>query len=212
MEKAYFERVENGNGTLGTKTIRIESRAKTIRIESRAKTIRIESRAKRLELEKRRLEKERKMDKKRLERWMEEKRLYTEIEEKRLERKLEAKLKSEKLAAQLELERLQVERARIERENIKTRAKMQSAASSQAGQENMAAMTKISGLPSYADEKDNLDNYLLRLERYPTIAGWQRDTWVVRFSPLLTGKALDVYPGLSSKDARDYDKLRKALL
>ena len=29
---------------------------------------------------------------------------------------------------------------------------------------------------------------------------------------MLTGKALDVYSGLSSEDARDYDKVRKALL
>ena len=60
--------------------------------------------------------------------------------------------------------------------------------------------------------KINLDNYVLRFERYATIAGWQRDTWAVRLSPLLSGKALDVYSGLSSEDARDYDKLQKALL
>ena len=40
----------------------------------------------------------------------------------------------------------------------------------------------------------------------------QRDTWAVRVSPLLTGKAKDVYSGLSSEDAWDYDQLRKALL
>ena len=121
-----------------------------------------------------------------------------------------AKLQSEKLAAQLELEGLELERAKVERENIETRA--QSAASSQAGQENVAAVTKTPGLPGFVDGKDNLNNYPLRFDIYATIAGWQRDTWAVRLSPLLTGKALDVYSGLSSEDARDYDKLRKALL
>ena len=116
------------------------------------------------------------------------------------------------MAAQLELEKLQLEGARVERENIEARAEVQSAASSQAGQENVTAVTKTPWLPDFVDGKDNLDNYLLRFERYATMAGWQRDTWAVRLCPLLTGKALDVYSGLSSKDARNYDKLRKALL
>ena len=83
---------------------------------------------------------------------------------------------------------------------------------SQAGQENVIAVNKTPGLPGFVDGKNNLDNYLLRFERYATIAGWQQYTWAVRLSPLFSGKALDVYSGLSSEDARDYDKLRKALL
>ena len=76
----------------------------------------------------------------------------------------------------------------------------------------MAAETKTFELPGFVDGIDNLDNYLLRFERYATIAGWQRGTWAIWLNPLLTGKALDVYSGLSSEDARNYDKLRKALL
>ena len=112
----------------------------------------------------------------------------------------------------MELERLQLERAKVERENIEAQAEVQSTTSNQAGQNNVAAVTKTPGLSGFVDGKDNLDNYLLRFERYATIAGWQRDTWAVRLSPLFTGEALDVYSGLSSEDARDYDKLRKALL
>ena len=52
----------------------------------------------------------------------------------------------------------------------------------------------------------------MRFERYATIVGWQRDTWAVRLSALLTDKALNVYFGLSSKDPWDYDELQKALL
>ena len=134
------------------------------------------------------------------------------MEKKRLERELEAKLQSEKLAAQLELERLRLERAKVERENIEARAEVQSAVLSQAGQEKVATVTKTPGLPGFVDGKDNLDYYLLRFVRYATIAGWQRDTWAVRLSPLLSGKALDVYSEISSEDAWEYDKLRKGLL
>ena len=121
-------------------------------------------------------------------------------------------MQSEKLTAQLELKRPQLERAKVERETIKARAEIQSAVSSQDGKENLAAVTNTPGLPGFVNGKNNLDNYLLRFERYAIIAGWQRDTWAARLSPLLTGKALDVYSGLSSEDARDYAKLRKALL
>ena len=116
------------------------------------------------------------------------------------------------LAVHLELESLQLEKAKIERENIEARAEVQSAASSQAGLENVTAVTKTPGLPGFVDRKDNLDYYLLRFKGYPTITGWQRVKWAVWLSPLLTDKPLDVYPKLSSKNARDYDKLRKALL
>ena len=72
--------------------------------------------------------------------------------EKQFKKELEAKLQSEKLAAQLELERLQFKRARVELENIETRAEVQSAASSQ---ENM---TEVTGLSGFMDGKDNLNS------------------------------------------------------
>ena len=62
------------------------------------------------------------------------------------------------------------------------------------------------------DGKDNLDSYLLRFERLATVAGWERSDWVTRLSPLLSGRALDVFSGLSDEQARDYDKLQKAFL
>ena len=64
---------------------------------------------------------------------------------------LEAKLQSEKLAAQLELEKLQLEIARVERENIEARAEVQLAASSHVGQENVAAVTKTLGLSGFVN-------------------------------------------------------------
>ena len=67
-------------------------------------------------------------------------------------------------------------------------------------------------LPSFIDEKDELDSYLLRFERYPENASWEKDTWAIKLSALLTGRAMDVYTRMSDADASDYDKLKKALL
>ena len=67
-------------------------------------------------------------------------------------------------------------------------------------------------LPGFVDGKDNLDSYLLRFERYSTVAGGKRSDWATRLSPLLLDQALDVYSELSDEQARNYDKLQKALL
>ena len=67
-------------------------------------------------------------------------------------------------------------------------------------------------LPSFIDEKDELDSYLLRFERYAENTSWEKDTWAIKLSALLTGRAMDVYTRMSDADASDYDKLKKALL
>ena len=41
---------------------------------------------------------------------------------------------------------------------------------------------------------------------------WEKDTWAIKLSALLTGRAMDVYTRMSDADASDYDKLKKALL
>ena len=64
----------------------------------------------------------------------------------------------------------------------------------------MVEVTKTHGLPGFVNGKDKLDNYILRFEKYATIAGGQRDAWAVRLSPLPTGKALDIYSGLLNDD------------
>ena len=66
-------------------------------------------------------------------------------------------------------------------------------------------------LPGFVDGKDNLDSYLLRFERYAIVAGWRRSDWATWLSPLLSGRALDVYSGLADEQAMDYDRLQKAL-
>ena len=48
--------------------------------------------------------------------------------------------------------------------------------------------------------------------RYAENASWEKDTWAIKLSALLTGRAMDVYTRMSDADASDYDKLKKALL
>ena len=67
-------------------------------------------------------------------------------------------------------------------------------------------------LPSFIDQKDELDSYLLRFECYAENASWEKDTWAIKLSVLLTGRAMDVYTRMSDADASDYGKLKKALL
>ena len=42
--------------------------------------------------------------------------------------------------------------------------------------------------------------------------GEAKDTWAIKLSALLTGRAIDVYTRMSDTDACDYDKLKKAPL
>ena len=74
--------------------------------------------------------------------------------------------------------------------------------------------TKVKGpkLPWFDEDKDNMDSYLSRFERYAALQGWKIDQWSLHLSALLKGKALDVYSRLPTEDSLDYEKLKTALL
>ena len=59
-------------------------------------------------------------------------------------------------------------------------------------------------IPSFIDEKDELDSYLLCFERCAESASWEKDTWAIMLSVLLTGRVMDVYTRMSDTDASDY--------
>ena len=44
-------------------------------------------------------------------------------------------------------------------------------------------------LPSFIDEKDELDSYLLRFKHYAENASWEKDTWAIKLSALLSPEA-----------------------
>ena len=62
------------------------------------------------------------------------------------------------------------------------------------------------------DGKDDLDAYLQRFERFADTAKWHRTGWASKLSALLSGQALEVYSRLSEEAARDYDKVKIALM
>lgn len=67
-------------------------------------------------------------------------------------------------------------------------------------------------LPSFEENKDDMDAYLNRFERYAEQAKWPRDRWALYLSALLKGRALEVYSRLPSNEANDFDVLKLALL
>ena len=133
----------------------------------------------------------------------EDKRVQQEREERRLER--EAVRERELKVAELEEKRLifEAEQRQLDRE---------------AGQGRSASHTvshrppaKTPKMPTFQDG-DDMDSYLTRFERVASLSGWEEVDWAGALSALLTGKALETYSRMAAEDARDYLKLKQALL
>ena len=62
------------------------------------------------------------------------------------------------------------------------------------------------------DERDDMDSYLHRFERYAELQEWKKEFWAVYLSALLKGTALDVYARLAPEQSKDYEILKTALL
>ena len=90
----------------------------------------------------------------------------------------EAAEREAKRKHKLEMEKLRLESKRLN-EQRSASSEDQQAALSQASQ-IVVARTKAPVLPGFVDGKDNLDGYLLRFERYTTVAGWERSDWATR--------------------------------
>ena len=71
---------------------------------------------------------------------------------------------------------------------------------------------KAPKLPSFVDGKDDLDAYLQRFERFAETAKWKKDGWASKLSALLSGRALEVYSRLSEDAAKDYERVKIALM
>ena len=67
-------------------------------------------------------------------------------------------------------------------------------------------------LPKFDEKVDDIGAYLERFERFARSQRWHDDTWVVTLSPLLSGKALDVYSSLPLAEADNFEELKKAIL
>ena len=71
---------------------------------------------------------------------------------------------------------------------------------------------KAPKLPQFRDDKDDIDAYLERFERYAKAQDWKPDQWATNLSALLGGKALDVYYRMPLDTAGDYLELKASLL
>ena len=151
--------------------------------------------------------------------WREERKRADEAEEKRRADEIrfaqieaakeQAKIEAAKEQAKLEAEKeLKIKEMELQAQQAQVTASASLAATPPPRNKD----AKSPKLPSFIDEKDELDSYLLRFERYAENASWEKDTWAIKLSALLTGRAMDVYTRMSDEDASDYDKLKKALL
>ena len=71
----------------------------------------------------------------------------------------------------MQLERLKLE---LEAKRLETAARPTGIAEEVVGRSSRIAQSPE--LPAFVDGRDDLDNYLLRFERYATIAGWENST------------------------------------
>ena len=131
----------------------------------------------------------------------EEKRAEREAEERRAEREAEER------KAAMELEGLKLE---LEAKRLETAARPAGIAEEVVRQS--ARIARSPELPAFVDGRDDLDNYLLQFERYATVAGSEKEAWATQLSPLLSGRALEVYSRLSQDEAMDYERLKLAVL
>ena len=67
-------------------------------------------------------------------------------------------------------------------------------------------------IPPFQENRDNMDAYIDRFERFAKSQQWPKQDWAFSLSALLQGKALDVYSRMSVYDISDYDKVKSALL
>ena len=106
------------------------------------------------------------------------------------EQRLAPQAEERRIAAEERKAELEVEKVRLE---LEARRLSQSQNGEQLNQGSVESVVRTPSLPSFVDGKDNLDEYLLRFERYADLAKWNRSTWATQLSPLLTGKAVEVY-------------------
>ena len=116
----------------------------------------------------------------------EKEKLASEREERAAERELQ------KLKIELELE---LERNRRSESQVEIRKS-----------------AKAPKLPQFHEDKDDIDAYLERFERYAKAQDWKKEEWATNLSALLGGKALDVYYRMPRDLAGNYKELKSALL
>ncbi|XP_072179686.1 uncharacterized protein [Diadema setosum] len=112
-------------------------------------------------------------------------------------------------AEQLEIKRAEKATAELRLKIVETQENANASTSTPEVNRPKARTPK---LPPFYAEKDDLDAYLQRYERYARSQEWPQEEWAINLSALLTGSALEVYARLSAADADNYKVLKAALL
>ncbi|XP_070203253.1 microfibrillar-associated protein 1-like [Littorina saxatilis] len=73
-------------------------------------------------------------------------------------------------------------------------------------------VTDRTRLPTFDDDKDELDDFLRQFERIASDQQWEEGTRASRLSTCLKGRALQLYNSLEDDEVRDHRALKKALL
>ena len=170
-------------------------------ITEQQKTERDDREREREEREKEREEREK--EREREEREKERQREEREKERERDEREKENERKEREIQRQHELSIKQMEVELAKNANNSCKATTQN---------SPVSASSIPKLPPFVDQKDDLDSYLNRFERFAKSNGWEKSSWATCLSALLTGRALDVYSRMPEASASDYDSLKEALL
>ena len=142
-------------------------------------------------------------------------------EEKLQQEKLaqEEKLQREKLAHEGEMAKLNATAKKEELEELINANKMkqhelelkEKEMKDKASSTVKAGQAKMPKLPTW-QEKDDMDSYLTRYEKYAQVQAWPGDRWAINLSALLTGKALDVYYRMPEEEIDTYESVKTALL
>ena len=143
-------------------------------------------------------------DERRKQEEFEREKLASERDERRKQEEFEReKLASEReeRAAERELQKLKME-LELELERNKHRE----------SQVEIRKSAKAPKLPQFHEDKDDIDAYLERFERYAKAQDWKKEEWATNLSALLGGKALDVYYRMPRDLAGNYKELKSALL
>lgn len=149
-------------------------------------------------------------DAKRVEKELSLRMIEREQEAKKVEKELSLEIAMKESESQLALLDRQIQLEKIKADAFKLELRSKQGAPVESGVvQNQAKLPK---LPPFSDQKDCIDAYLQRFERFAENAKWSRDTWSINLSALLTGTSLEVYSRLSPADALDYDKLKFSLL
>ena len=87
-------------------------------------------------------------------------------------------LQAKKEAMEFDLRRLAAERGQYSGDNIEAKPRVSG---------------KAPRMPHFDEERDFMDSYLSRFERFAESQKWNRDDWATCLSALLKGRSLDVY-------------------